>query len=125
MTGKQILEQLATEMDSDGLLDSEVHLIDLLDYLAIIGVDGAADAYQVNILHMKSKERRCVLPYDKDELAIRGMIDEAIGEEWKKMKTYFDAAIADAIRQQAWLKLSFSWQDDHEKLRKAEEALCQ
>lgn len=55
MTGKQILEQLAKEMDADGQLDSECFLTDILDYLAIIGVASAADAYQVNILHLRSE----------------------------------------------------------------------
>lgn len=57
MTGKQLLEILAAEMDADGLLDSEVYIADILDYLAIAGMDDAAELYQQHLKGVMDESR--------------------------------------------------------------------
>ena len=45
MIAKEALESLTDMLDRDGGLDEELRILDILDYLAILGIDGASYAY--------------------------------------------------------------------------------
>jgi hypothetical protein len=49
MKGKELLKRLKEEMFTNSELNEEVSLCDILDYLAIIGIEGASEEY-MNIL---------------------------------------------------------------------------
>ena len=45
MTAKEALETLKEMFDEDGSLDDELHLLDILDYMGVIGIPGASEMY--------------------------------------------------------------------------------
>lgn len=49
------------------------------------------------------------------EREIELLIERALSVERQKAKAYIDAKVANAVRQQAWLKLSWTWKGEIEE----------
>ena len=45
MKNSEMLKKVMDMMIEDGELDNEARLVDWLDYLALLGLDGASDSY--------------------------------------------------------------------------------
>lgn len=49
MTNKELLKELEKELGKDKELEEEATLMDILDYLAVVGLEGASKMYFKNI----------------------------------------------------------------------------